>query len=86
MRKLYVETVDKLKTGQILHGFWKRDYLNNDLTLQTGADPNAMEGVKACTIGDNCYIFGGLSHKLHCELRSFNTKNKKWTLHSPDYK
>jgi hypothetical protein len=69
--KLYKDYLDLHKSmndGRIRHGIWQRKF-----NVVTGSEPDAVEGAQACTIGVNCFVFGGFSRTIFNQLRSFNT-------------
>lgn len=50
-----------------------------------GSQPDAVEGALACSIGHECFVFGGFSHSTFNQLRVFNSNKQTWRCLSPDY-
>jgi len=48
-----------MNNGTIRHGIWHRNF-----KVVNGSEPDAVEGAQACTIGLNCYVFGGFARTI----------------------
>lgn len=61
-----------------MHGLWHLSFLR-----VTGSEPEAVEGAQACTIGHECFVFGGFARGMFDKLRVFNLRTNGWRILSP---